>query len=123
MLGAMIRSQRGAARCRLDNGRSSVFDSARKHEAVNDVIIRSMGTQKPESWPYRLHRFFTRNLPRQETGPEKEAEPAAVDARQIWDKLTPAQQQEIGALAVRSLLGVPTLAELREQSDICGEAR
>jgi hypothetical protein len=61
--------------------------------------------RKPKSWPYRLHRFFARNLPREENEPAKEAEPVTFDAREIWDKLTPAQQQQVGALAVRSLLG------------------
>jgi hypothetical protein len=28
--------------------------------------LRQAWKQKPESWPYRVHRFFTRNLPRDE---------------------------------------------------------
>jgi hypothetical protein len=59
--------------------------------------------QKPTSWPYRLHRFFTRYLPREENKPGEEAKPTTFDAREIWDKLTPDQQQEIGTLLVRSL--------------------
>jgi len=65
--------------------------------------------QKPESWPYRLHRFFTRNLPKDEATNDASAD---FNGRELWDKLTPSQQQEIGALVVRSARsGLP-----REQS-------
>src|SRR5262249_20491083 len=60
--------------------------------------------REPKSWPYRVHRFFTRHLKRQDDNKPGEVLPMTVDARLIWDKLTPAQQQEVGALVVRSLL-------------------
>jgi hypothetical protein len=59
---------------------------------------------EPRSWPSKVHRFFTRNLPRQENKPNEKVLLPTFDARQIWDKLTPAQQQELGALVVRALL-------------------
>jgi hypothetical protein len=61
--------------------------------------------KQPIPWPYRVHRFFTRNLPQQEKEPEEEEpEPETFDPTQIWDQLTPAQQQKLGAMIVRSLL-------------------
>jgi hypothetical protein len=76
-------------------------------------IARALGdawTKKPTSWPYRVHRFFTRNLPREESKPAEEAELTTLSPRQIWERLTPAQQQEVGALVVRSLLEVSLAA-------------
>jgi hypothetical protein len=72
-------------------------------EAAN--ALGNAWPQKPKSWPYRVHRFFTRNLSREVNKPRNEAEPTTLEARQIWDKLAPAQQQEIGDLVVRSLYG------------------
>jgi hypothetical protein len=60
--------------------------------------------EKRQSWPYVVHRFFTRNLPLAEDKPGEDAEPEAFAPRQIWEKLTPLQRQEIGPLMVGSLL-------------------
>jgi hypothetical protein len=78
--------------------------------------------QKPKSWPYRIHRFFTRNLRRDENTRGNEAQPATLDARQIWNKLTPAQQQEVGALVMWSLLEGRLAANADSQSRAAFEA-
>jgi hypothetical protein len=77
-------------------------------------VARALGdvSKKTESWPHWFHSFFTRNLPLTKNGPAEEAEPETFDPKQLWDTLTPSQQQEIGALIVRSLLDGGSAAKL-----------
>ncbi|WP_439373144.1 hypothetical protein [Bradyrhizobium sp. DASA03120] len=58
--------------------------------------------KKPNSIGYRVHRFFTRNLPKEHEVPADLQEENAP--RWIWDRLTPVQQQEIIAFVVSSLM-------------------
>jgi hypothetical protein len=51
--------------------------------------------KKPKSWPYVVHRFFTRNVPLAENKPGEEAEPETLNPRQIWDKLTPLSNKRL----------------------------
>jgi len=62
------------------------------------------GPRERIPWIYRVHRFFTRKLSREDDKSVDEAELETFDPIKIWDKLTPARQQEVGALIVRSLL-------------------
>ncbi|UVO31719.1 hypothetical protein [Bradyrhizobium arachidis] len=78
--------------------------------------------QKPRSWPFRVHRYFTRNLPREESKSGEGTETATFAAQRIWDKLTPDQQQEIGALVVRKLSDQSLVANAVPRSEAVSES-
>jgi len=67
-------------------------------------VLAYVWPKRANSWIYRVHRFFTRKLSREDDKSVDEAELETFDPIKIWDKLTPARQQEVGALIVRSLL-------------------
>jgi hypothetical protein len=58
--------------------------------------------KKPRSLGYRLHRFFTRNLPREDEAPADLQEGGTP--RWIWERLSLAQQQEIVTFVVGSIM-------------------
>jgi len=70
-------------------------------------------SQDPKWRPNAIHRFFTRKLKRP---PGEGGEPSSFNATQIWEQLTPAQQQEISALVARSLLDVRPAANTTSHS-------
>jgi hypothetical protein len=79
--------------------------------AVLQVYTLKAADALGEAWekeqaflPYKLHRFFTRHLPKEDRERADEAHPVTSNAGHIWKTLSPTQQQQIGALVVQTLL-------------------
>lgn len=60
--------------------------------------------EQKSSWPYRLHRRFTKNVPREAIEPAEEVKQITISPVKIWERLSPSQKQEVAALAMRSLM-------------------